>query len=145
MPTSTTGAFGRLARKLVNDNRTVQINGKMLIASSSTIVGVMKSQATARSDRPRTRRANTSGVACAARSASEGGAFITRTGFGRRPNPLSSLDLTVFLEHLLPVGHQPVECLLRRAFVGDHEIVDALLFGQQQLRVAGVGPEVDHL
>ena len=36
----------------------VQISGKMLIASSSTMVGVMNSQAMARSDKPRSRRAN---------------------------------------------------------------------------------------
>src|SRR5262245_32276624 len=76
MPMSTIGALGRLARKLVNDSRTVQINGKILIASSSTIVGAMNSHAIARSDKPRTRRAKDGGVACAARSASVGGAFM---------------------------------------------------------------------
>ena len=55
MPTPTHPALGRLARKLVNDSRIVQISGKMLIASSSSIVGAMKSQAIARSDRPRMR------------------------------------------------------------------------------------------
>ena len=69
MPTPSTSAFGRLARKLVNDSRTVQISGKMLIASSSSIVGAMNSQAIARSDRPRMRRASGAGVAWAARSA----------------------------------------------------------------------------
>ena len=43
--------------KPVNDSRIAQINGKMLIASSSTIVGRMKSQAIDRSDMPRTRLA----------------------------------------------------------------------------------------
>ncbi len=36
----------------VNDSRSAQINGKMLIASSSTMVGRMKSHAMARSDSP---------------------------------------------------------------------------------------------
>ena len=68
MPTPSTSALGRLARKLVNDSRTVQISGKMLIASSSTIVGAMNSHAIARSDRPRSRVASAGGVDCATRS-----------------------------------------------------------------------------
>ena len=47
----------------------VQISGKMLIASSSTIVGAMNNQAIARSDRPRIRRATPGGVARAAAAA----------------------------------------------------------------------------
>ena len=47
--------------KPVNESRIAQINGKMLIASSRTIVGRMKSQAIARSDMPRTRRATGGG------------------------------------------------------------------------------------
>src|SRR3954452_21547281 len=103
MPTLRISAFGRLARKLVNDSRTVQISGKMLIASSSTIVGAMNSRAIARSDSPRTRLASALGVACAARSASEEGAFILGKG---RPetDPPSLLHFPVFLEHLLPIG-----------------------------------------
>ena len=68
MPTPSTLAFGRFARKLVNDSLSVQISGKMLIASSSAIVGPMNSQATARSDRPRMRVASAGGVATAARA-----------------------------------------------------------------------------
>ena len=41
----------------------VQISGKMLIASSSTIVGAMNSQAMARSESPRTMRPALGGVA----------------------------------------------------------------------------------
>jgi hypothetical protein len=76
MPMPSTSALGRLARKLVKLRRTVQINGKMLIASSSTIVGAMNNHAMARSDRPRMRRASGAGVTCAARAANETGAFI---------------------------------------------------------------------
>src|SRR5580692_10004381 len=54
MPMNRAGV-GRLAIKPVNDSRIAQISGKMLIARSNSIVGRIKSQATARSDRPRTR------------------------------------------------------------------------------------------
>jgi hypothetical protein len=50
----------------VNDSLTVQISGKMLIASSNAIVGPMNSQATVRSDKPRMRAAKGAGVARAA-------------------------------------------------------------------------------
>ena len=73
MPTPSTVAFGRLARKLVNESRIVQISGKMLIASSRSIVGPMKSHAMARSERPRTFPASAAGVAAAARVASVAG------------------------------------------------------------------------
>src|ERR1700722_8585398 len=56
MPMNRAGV-GRLAIRPVNDNRIAQISGKMLIARSNSIVGRMKSQATARSERPRTRAA----------------------------------------------------------------------------------------
>ena len=69
MPTPSTSALGRLARKLVKESRIVQISGKMLIASSSSIVGAMKSQAIARSERPRMRRLSGAGVAAATRTA----------------------------------------------------------------------------
>src|SRR5450432_3106740 len=68
MPTPSTSAFGRLARKLVNERRTVQINGKMLIASNRAMVGPTNSHAMARSESPRTVVASRGGVACAARS-----------------------------------------------------------------------------
>src|SRR5216683_5003767 len=45
----------------------VQISGKMLIARRRIIVGAMNSQAMARSERPRTRRASRAGVAAALR------------------------------------------------------------------------------
>src|ERR1700729_556052 len=56
MPMKRAGV-GRFAIKPVNDSRIAQISGKMLIARSNSIVGRIKSQATARSDRPRTRTA----------------------------------------------------------------------------------------
>src|SRR3984885_3187757 len=56
MPMNRAGV-GRLAIKPVNDSRIAQISGKMLIARSNSIVGRIKSQATVRSDRPRTRTA----------------------------------------------------------------------------------------
>src|ERR1700751_211272 len=45
-----------LRLRLVKDSRIIQISGKMLIASSSAIVGATNSHAMARSDRPWTRR-----------------------------------------------------------------------------------------
>src|SRR4051795_10246106 len=141
MPTPSTSALGRLARKLVNERRIVQISGKMLIASSSSIVGAMKSQAIARSERPRMRRCKGAGVASAARTARRSAAPIAleavfvihaiadtsgRRAWGGRPIPVSGLlHLAVFLEHLLPVGEQAVEGLLGRSLVGDDEVVDA--------------------
>src|ERR1700722_8998656 len=56
MPMNRAGV-GRLAIRPVNDRRIAQISGKILIARSNSIVGRIKSQATARSDRPRTRTA----------------------------------------------------------------------------------------
>src|ERR1700733_15301172 len=56
MPMNRAGV-GRLAIRPVNDRRIAQISVKMLIARSNSIVGRMKSQATARSERPRTRTA----------------------------------------------------------------------------------------
>ena len=70
MPTSMGVALGRLARKLVNESLIVQISGKILMASSSSMVGPMKSQAIERSDKPRMRCASGAGVARAKRSAS---------------------------------------------------------------------------
>ncbi len=46
-----------LKLRLVNDSRIIQINGKILIASRSAIVGVTNNHAMLRSDRPRTRLA----------------------------------------------------------------------------------------
>jgi hypothetical protein len=43
--------------KFVNDRRNAQINGKMLIASSNTMVGRMNSHAIVLSDSPRWRAA----------------------------------------------------------------------------------------
>src|SRR4030095_7687157 len=119
MPTFSTSAFGRLARKLVNESLIVQISGKMLIANSSSIVRALNSHAIARSERPRMRRNNGAGVASAARRASCSVALIGRVrGSGRhraagatvrRPAFGELLQLAVLLEHLLPVGEQAVE------------------------------------
>src|ERR1700712_3486100 len=65
MPTSSTFALGRLARKLVNESLIVQMSGRMLMASNSSIVGPTKSQVIARSERPRMRVASAGGVAAA--------------------------------------------------------------------------------
>src|SRR5258708_18884289 len=81
MPTESSGAFGRLARESVKESRIVQISGKMLIASSRTIVGAMNSQAIERSESPLARRATQSGDAEATRSASEGGGVISVMGY----------------------------------------------------------------
>ena len=59
----------------------VQISGKMLIASSSTIVGVMNSQAIARSDRPRDARGPfAGGVAAAGTVGKRRGGFVRVSG-----------------------------------------------------------------
>src|SRR5436853_6811110 len=52
MPTQRVSRLGRLALKLVNDSQIVHSSGKMLKASSSTMVGATKSHASERSDRP---------------------------------------------------------------------------------------------
>src|ERR1051326_7395941 len=101
MPRSRIFALGRLARKLVNERRMVQASGKMLIASSSRMVGVMNSQAMARSDRPRTRRATASGVARTACST-----MVNGTVFSLMGGSPGGLDLPVLFEDLLPVDHQ---------------------------------------
>src|ERR1700676_727732 len=54
--------------KFVKDSRIVQISGKILIASSNAIDGVMNSHAIVRSERPRTRLASRDGVVPASRS-----------------------------------------------------------------------------
>src|SRR5439155_23867290 len=109
----------------------------MLMASSSAMVGAMKIQAIARSDRPRTRRARTSGVARAARSAvgTRGvGSVIGSSAWrplphrrrGRRPHD-GLLQLALFLEGLGPVAHQRVQGLLGGSLVGHDVVVDPLL------------------
>src|SRR6266571_4732783 len=52
--------------------------------------------------------------------------------------------LAFFLEDGFPVFHQPVERFLRGALVGDYVVMHALLLRLQELRVGGLGPEVDH-
>src|SRR5271156_491038 len=76
MPMNLAGV-GRLAIKPVNDNRIAQISGKMLIARSNSIVGRIKSQATVRSDRPRTRPAAVAGARKATPSAMPLALFVT--------------------------------------------------------------------
>src|SRR5258706_15034383 len=114
----------------------------MLIASSSRIVGLMNSQAIARSDNPvsRVRRPGparateilgiwqmltlsfTTMIPEFVRRASAIG-----VGALRVEASVGSVDLAGFLEVLGPVLDQAVERLLRRALVGDDIVVDAFL------------------
>src|SRR5579864_2198674 len=55
MPTKRAGTLGIFDLKFVNDSRSAQIKGKMLIASSSRMVGRMNSHAMVLSDSPRSR------------------------------------------------------------------------------------------
>src|SRR5690349_23285406 len=111
----------------------VQINGKMLIASSSSIVGATNSQAIARSERPRMRSATPAGVAWAARATRAAGLLMPCFAWA-----WPSLRLAVVLEDLLPVDHQCIERLLGGALVGHDVIMHALLHRQQQLRIRGL-------
>src|SRR5882762_1726863 len=108
------------------------MSGKMLNASSSRMVGPTKNHASARSERPR-RGGPTPALSSPRVMASMGTKAITRR---------SRLDLSVFLEDLGPVLEQSVERFLRRSLAGNHVVVRALLHRQQQLRVAGLAPEV---
>src|SRR5438046_6722871 len=147
----------------------VQTSGKILIASSSTIVGVMKSHARALSDKPRTRRTKpgcrgtapyvirdealksfmaSAGPDAPRSSASEQSPGIAeKNGLERERTALQAAILellALFLEDGFPIFHQPVERFLRSPLVGDHVVMHALLLGLQELRVGGLGPEVDH-
>src|ERR1700738_5691756 len=51
--------------------------------------------------------------------------------------------LALFLEDGFPIFHEPVERFLRSPLVGDHVVMQAPLFGLQELRVGGLGPEAD--
>src|SRR5882757_11000896 len=147
----------------------VQTSGKILIASSSTIVGVMKSHARALSDKPRTRRTTpccrgtaphvirdealksfmaSAGPDAPRSSASkEGPGIAEKNGLERERTALQAAILellALFLEDGFPIFHQPVERLLRGPLVGDNVVMHALLFGLQELGVGRLGPEVDH-
>src|SRR5882672_4301283 len=147
----------------------VQTSGKILIASSSTIVGVMKSHARALSDKPRTRRTKpgcrgtapyvirdealksfmaSAGPDAPRSSASEESPGIAeKNGLERERTALQAAILellALFLEDGFPIFHQPVERFLRSPLVGDHVVMHALLLGLQELRVGGFRPEVDH-
>src|SRR3982074_1968095 len=126
----------------------------MLIASSSSTDGVMNSQAMARSDIPRNRNATRRGVRATARSAR---LLMLDLWFTDRTRPkrrspgdgtgdlhLIELDLTLFLEHLLPILDQKIEGFLGRPLVGDDVVMDALLHIEQQCRIGGLRPEVLH-
>ena len=80
---------GRLARKLVNDSQIVQSSGKMLKASSSTMVGPTKSHASARSERP-WRAGSVLGAGARSGAWSDADRRLRRMGGGRRllPRPL---------------------------------------------------------
>src|SRR5215470_3408974 len=109
----------------------VQTSGKMLMARRRRTVGAMKSQAMARSERPRTRRANAAGVRRAARST-------------RPSRSMVALELAVVLEDLGPVLDQVVERLLGGPLVGDDVVVDPLLHREEELSIGRLGPEVLH-
>src|SRR5690348_11260792 len=100
----------------------VHSSGKMLIASSSRIDGVMNSQAMARSDMPPSRKARRCGVGATARSARVlmVGLSFTDRDLVQRFSDLPAtcreilwvkgqLDLTLFLEHFLPILDQEIE------------------------------------
>ena len=130
-------ALGRFARKLVKDSWIAQISGKILIARSKMIVGVMKSQAIERSDNPRTRLAIPGGVVAASPLAmcaiSDMGANLGC----RLPSPSGEdnrlgsyrtlLDLAFFLEDGGPIFDQLVQGFFRRALVGHNIIMQTLL------------------
>src|SRR2546430_17736421 len=146
----------------------VQTSGKILIASSSTIVGVMKSHARVLSDKPRTRRTKpgcrgtapyvirdealksfmASAGPDAPRSAAseESPGIAEKNGLERRRTALQAAILellALFLEDGFPIFHQPVERFLRGPLVGHHVVMHALLLGLQEFRVGGLGPEID--
>src|ERR1700676_3921903 len=55
---------------------------------------------------------------------------------------LSGLDLTVALEHLLPILDQQIERFLRGALVGHDVVMHTLLHVEQQFGIGGLRPEV---
>ena len=154
--------MGRFAIKPVNDSRIAQISGKMLIARSNSIVGRMKSQATARSDSPRSRhcrRRRPEGHPSAmplalfvtdhdlpACGPIESPRRVAPPGRVQRTNRRAVRRILAFLlEHLDPVLDQQVERLLRSALVGDDVIVDAVLHVEEERDVERLGPEIlDH-
>src|ERR1700722_19428739 len=161
MPMNLAGV-GRFAIKPVNDSRIAQISGKMLIARRNSIVGRIKSQATARSDRPRTGTA-VAGARKASPSAMPLALFVTdltcplvdlssspadraaEDGLGEPSVTRSGGIFAFLLEHFHPVLDQRVERLLRRALVGDDVIVHAVLHVEEKGNVQRLRPEVlDH-
>src|SRR3954471_17057391 len=105
MPTKRPGTLGMFDLKLVNDRRSAQINGKMLIARSSRMVGRMKSHAMVRSDSPLNRFAMRVDAPASrlvgekGLSANMPGSF-KRTGdrpFGRRRSSQAQLKTTFLL------------------------------------------------
>src|ERR1700726_516520 len=100
----------------------VHSSGKMLIATRSSTVGAMNSQAMARSDTLKE--------------------VVPRSRGTGRPSQSVRLDLAVFLEHLLPILHQKIERFLRGALVGHDVVMNSLLHIEQELRIGGLGPEV---
>src|SRR5271169_5865996 len=124
MPMNRAGV-GRLAIKPVNESRIAQISGKMLIARSNSIVGRIKSQATARSDSPLVRPPTIAGFRKATPSAMPLALFVTvitcplvdlyrgspagtspGTGFREPTVARSGRILAFLLEHLDPVLDQ---------------------------------------
>src|ERR1700688_1549928 len=81
-----TGMLGMFDLKFVKDRRMVQISGKILIASSNAIDGVMNNHATVRSEKPRSRFASPPGGAAATRSPTDSRPLLALISIsGRRP------------------------------------------------------------
>ena len=63
------------------------------------------------------------------------------TGWMRLPR---LIDLAFFLEHLGPIHDEQIERFLRRAFVGNDVVVNALLHVEKEFRVGRFSPEIDN-
>src|SRR6266702_6242543 len=150
MPTKRAGTLGMFDLKFVNESRNAQINGKMLIASSSRMVGRMNSHAIVLSDRPRARAATRTG-APASRPVVEKGLFADMPDSFKRTGatPLTlapvqfgnTLVLAFGLEDLVPVLDEQIERFLGRALISHDKVMHALLHVEQQFGIRGVRPE----
>src|SRR6266850_7236619 len=138
----------------------VQNSGKILIASSRTMVGATNSQVMTRSDRP----ADTGAVA--RRSAGTELGMVSTSGWKRagtipaRPlhcagtganpaairaiRPSNSVVLAVRFENVLPLFDYVVERALRRAFALNDVDVEVLLAAVEQFGVHRLLPEMPH-
>src|SRR6516164_3824271 len=107
-----------LKLRLVKESRIIQINGKMLIASSRAIVGRMNSQATLRSDKPRVylamRNRVSAGLGTTMRSLGASGrltaVMAVLPGFGGLPGAESAGETSLEDIEFNATGLQPL-CL----------------------------------